>query len=38
MTDKGLKYLSDIFQAIDLIDDFTKSTASYKEEVKQKLN
>ncbi len=25
MTEKGLKYLSDIKQAIDLIEDFTKS-------------
>ncbi len=29
MTEKGLKYLSDIIQAIELIEDFTKSTASY---------
>lgn len=31
MTDKGLKYLSDILQAIDLIEDFTKSVSNYNE-------
>lgn len=31
MTDKGLKYLSDIIQAIDLIEDFTKSVSSYND-------
>jgi len=29
MMEKGLKYLSDIFQAIVLIEDFTKSITSY---------
>lgn len=33
MTDKGLKYLSDIIQAIDLIEDFTKSVSSYNDYV-----
>jgi hypothetical protein len=33
MTDKGLKFLSDIIQAIDLIEDFTKSIANYNEYV-----
>ena len=27
MTEKGLKYLSDILLAIDLIEDFTKSVS-----------
>jgi uncharacterized protein with HEPN domain len=31
MTEKGLKYLSDIIQAIDLIEDFTISISSYNE-------
>jgi uncharacterized protein with HEPN domain len=31
MTEKGLKYLSDISQAIDLIADFTKSISNYNE-------
>lgn len=34
MTEKGLKYLSDILQAIDLIEDFTKSVPSYDEFIK----
>jgi len=29
MTEKGQKYLSDIIQAIDLIENFTQSVASY---------
>lgn len=29
MTEKGLKYLSDILHAIDLIKDFTKSISNY---------
>ncbi len=33
MTEKGLKYLSDITQAIDLIEDFTKSVSSYNDYV-----
>jgi uncharacterized protein with HEPN domain len=33
MTEKGLKYLSDIIQAIDLIEDFTKSISSYSDYV-----
>ena len=33
MTDKGLKYLSDVIQAIELIEDFTKSVASYSDYV-----
>ena len=33
MTEKGLKYLSDIFQAIVLIEDFTKSITSYSDYV-----
>ena len=33
MTEKELKYLSDIIQAIDLIDDFTKSLVSYNDYV-----
>jgi uncharacterized protein with HEPN domain len=31
MTEKGLKYLSDINRAIDLIEDFTKSISSYND-------
>ncbi len=31
MTEQGRKYLSDIVHAIDLIEDFTKSTTSYNE-------
>jgi uncharacterized protein with HEPN domain len=31
MTEKGRKYLSDIIQAIDLIEDFTKSISNYNE-------
>ena len=31
MTEKGLKYLSDILQAIELIEDFTKTIGSYNE-------
>jgi len=31
MTEKGLKYLSDIIKAIDLIEDFTKSISSYND-------
>jgi uncharacterized protein with HEPN domain len=31
MTEKGLKYLSDISQAINWIEDFTKSITSYKD-------
>ncbi|HAH24413.1 MAG TPA: hypothetical protein DCL77_11785 [Prolixibacteraceae bacterium] len=34
MTEKGQKYLSDIIQAIDLIEDFTKSTLSFDDYVK----
>ena len=34
MTEKGLKYLADITQAIDLIEEFTKSVSSYTEYVK----
>lgn len=33
MTEKGLKYLSDILQAIVLIEDFTKSITSYTDYV-----
>ena len=33
MTDKGLKYLSDVIQAIELIEDFTKSVSSYSDYV-----
>lgn len=33
MTDQGKKYLSDILQAIDLIDDFTDSIADYNDYV-----
>jgi uncharacterized protein with HEPN domain len=33
MTEKGLKYLSDIFQAIVLIEDFTKSISSFSDYV-----
>jgi uncharacterized protein with HEPN domain len=33
MTEKGLKYLSDIIQAIELIEDFMKSITSYTEYV-----
>jgi len=29
MTDKGLKYLSDILQSIELIEEFTKSTPDF---------
>ena len=31
MTEQGLKYLSDIKQAIDLIEDFTKSIANFND-------
>lgn len=31
MTEKGLKYLSDIVNAVDLIEDFTKSISNYSE-------
>ena len=31
MTEKSQKYLSDIIQAIDLIDDFTKSVTNYND-------
>ena len=31
MTEKGLKYLSDIVKSIDLIEDFTKSITSYND-------
>ncbi len=31
MTEQGRKYLSDIIQAIDLIEDFTQSISSYNE-------
>ncbi len=31
MTEKGLKYLSDISQSIELIQDFTKSITNYSE-------
>jgi uncharacterized protein with HEPN domain len=34
MMEKGLKYLSDITQAIDLIEEFTKSVSSYNDYVK----
>lgn len=30
MTEKGLKYLSDILMAINLIEDFTKEIADFK--------
>jgi uncharacterized protein with HEPN domain len=30
MTGKGLKYLSDILMAINLIEDFTKEIADFK--------
>ena len=33
MTEKGLKYLSDILQAIVLVEDFTKSIGSYADYV-----
>lgn len=33
MTEKGLKYLSDILQAIELVEDFTKSISSYADYV-----
>lgn len=33
MTEKGLKYLSDILHAIELIEDFTKSISSYADYV-----
>lgn len=33
MTEKGLKYLYDILQAIDLIEEFTSSISSYNEYV-----
>ena len=33
MTEKGLKYLSDISQSIGLIDDFMKSITSYADYV-----
>jgi uncharacterized protein with HEPN domain len=33
MTDKGLKYLSDIARAIELIDDFTKAAPTYTDYV-----
>lgn len=33
MTEKGLKYLSDILQAIVLVEDFTKSISSYADYV-----
>ena len=33
MTEKGLKYLSDILQAIVLVEDFTKSIRSYADYV-----
>jgi uncharacterized protein with HEPN domain len=33
MTEKGLKYLSDLLQAIELIEDFTKSITSYTDYV-----
>ena len=33
MTEKGLKYLSDIIQAIDLIEDFTKSVPNFSDYV-----
>ena len=36
MTEKGLKYLSDIFQAIELIEDFTSSLSSYDEYINDK--
>jgi len=31
MTEKGLKYLSDIIQAIELIEDFTQSIKNYND-------
>ena len=31
MTEKGLKYLSDIIQAIELIEDFTKSISNFND-------
>jgi len=31
MTEKGIKYLSDIYQAILLIEDFTKSTTDFND-------
>lgn len=31
MTETALKYLSDIFKAIELIEDFTKSVSNYNE-------
>ena len=31
MTETGLKYLSDILQAINLIEDFTKSVSNYND-------
>ncbi len=33
MTEKGLKYMSDIIQAIDLIEDFTQSIRNYNDYV-----
>jgi uncharacterized protein with HEPN domain len=33
MTEKGQKYLSDILQSIELIEDFTKSITSYNDYV-----
>jgi uncharacterized protein with HEPN domain len=33
MTEKGLKYLSDILRAIDLIKDFTKSISNFHDYV-----
>lgn len=34
MTGKALKYLSDILRAIELIEDFTKSSLNYEEYLK----
>jgi uncharacterized protein with HEPN domain len=34
MTEKGLKYLADITQAIDLIEEFTSSVPGYNDYVK----
>jgi len=31
MTEKGLKYLSDIIHAIELIEDFTQSITNYND-------
>ena len=36
MTEKGLKYLSDIKQAIKLIEDFTSSITTYNEYLEDK--